>query len=380
MHYLDHQHKIERKNQKMILENNFIVEPIGDYLMLTSDKAIQSEELSDLEIGMLTYNDIPGVASFRIEKQNTQVRFLYKKSGKKRLSEWISQYNPSLDDRILLLQKIINIIKDCPRYLLSVNRLAIEPDWIWIGENQEDIAIIYIPLDRVRSKNDIDESFARLFLFIFGSFNQARGLVDNFLSGKRTYMEGEKILENHTINPSTNYEIDQSSSHVQSIIEETSSTQFMDWLKPLFIKNKNKSKPTNITTEIKPNVSDSFVISPKRDLAPTQFLTNAFDTHNIIDFGSLEWENGGVKHFSTLEGTKFIIGRTEDANLTLYENGISRRHAEIEHGCKLTDLGSKNGTFLNGERLIPFKQYAIDNGDRIMFSTIECVFKKLPVS
>ena len=348
--------------------------------MLTTDQPIHSEELSELEIGMLTYNDIPGIASFRIEKQNTQVRFLYKRSGKKRLTEWISHYNPSLEQRITMLQNIINIIKDCPRFLLWDNRLAIDPDWIWIGENQEDLAIIYIPLDRARAKNNINESLARLLVFTFGSVHQGRGLVDKFLSGKRTLAEVAKILEEHNFNPSSYYEIGKSNSHVQPVIEETSSIQFIDWLKPLFIKNKNKAKPTLSATEKKQYDSQLFVISPKHELAPTQFLTNAFESQNIYSIASLEWETTGLKQTVTLSGTRFIIGRAEEANLTLYEDGISRRHAEIEHGCTVTDLGSKNGTFLNGERLIPFKQYAIDNGDRIMFSTIECLFKKLPVS
>ncbi len=364
----------------MISENGFIVEQIGDYLMLKSNQSMQSEEVSELEIGMLTYNDIPGIASFRIEKQNAQVRFLYKRSGKMRLFEWINHYNPSLEQRIKILQKIINIIKDCSRFLLLENRLAIEPDWIWIGENQGDVVILYIPLDRIGSKNDIDESIARLLVFIFGSVHQARGLVEKFLNGNRTLADVVKILEEHNINLSTYYEIGESTSDVKSVMEETSSIQFIDWIKPLFIKNKNKAKPAHSAIVQQPYDSQSSLNSPKHDLAPTQYLTNTLEDHNNSIFASLEWETSGLKQTATLYGTRFVIGRAEEANLTLYEDGISRIHAEIEPGCKLTDLGSKNGTFLNGEMLIPFKQYLINNGDRITFSEFECVFRKITVS
>jgi ABC transport system ATP-binding/permease protein len=48
------------------------------------------------------------------------------------------------------------------------------------------------------------------------------------------------------------------------------------------------------------------------------------------------------------------IGRVPDNDVVLAEDGISRRHAEIRRGAEgweVADLGSKNGTRVNGERL-----------------------------
>jgi len=60
------------------------------------------------------------------------------------------------------------------------------------------------------------------------------------------------------------------------------------------------------------------------------------------------------------------IDLTEDGGL---EKGVSRRHARItrEGGeLFLEDLGSVNGTFLNGKRLTPYLPHLLQSGDEIM--------------
>jgi hypothetical protein len=52
------------------------------------------------------------------------------------------------------------------------------------------------------------------------------------------------------------------------------------------------------------------------------------------------------------------------------EQGISRIHAVIEctaEGIQLSDLGSRNGTFVNRERLAPFNPQLLQDGDNIAF-------------
>lgn len=53
-----------------------------------------------------------------------------------------------------------------------------------------------------------------------------------------------------------------------------------------------------------------------------------------------------------------------------YQMGISRRHAvirKLERGYELTDLGSTNGSWLNNERLNPFKPYPLASGSQLRF-------------
>ncbi len=65
--------------------------------------------------------------------------------------------------------------------------------------------------------------------------------------------------------------------------------------------------------------------------------------------------------------TSTIIGRDADSDVQINDRQVSRQHAEIartRQGYTLRDMGSKNGTFLNGE-LISQEPHLIRNGDEI---------------
>jgi hypothetical protein len=71
-----------------------------------------------------------------------------------------------------------------------------------------------------------------------------------------------------------------------------------------------------------------------------------------------------------LKGDKqIIIGRSSELDMVLVEDMVSRKHAKITiQGEKITieDLGSTNGTFVNGEKV---KSSRIKEGDRILIGT-----------
>ncbi len=67
------------------------------------------------------------------------------------------------------------------------------------------------------------------------------------------------------------------------------------------------------------------------------------------------------------------LGRAADNSLQLPDPSVSRHHALLkadEDGqVRLTDLGSTNGTFVNGERLTPKVPVALNDGDRLRIGT-----------
>jgi NADPH-dependent 2,4-dienoyl-CoA reductase/sulfur reductase-like enzyme len=75
-----------------------------------------------------------------------------------------------------------------------------------------------------------------------------------------------------------------------------------------------------------------------------------------------------------LSPTKVLtIGREPNAALFINHHAVSRRHAEITHanGCfLLRDLGSRNGTFLNDNRLEPHRLHILQLHDQIRIGTV----------
>ncbi len=66
---------------------------------------------------------------------------------------------------------------------------------------------------------------------------------------------------------------------------------------------------------------------------------------------------------------EIIIGRSSDLDMVLVEDMVSRKHAKIETAegaVFIQDLGSTNGTFVNGEKVTRSK---LAEGDRILVGT-----------
>src|SRR5690606_17343999 len=65
-----------------------------------------------------------------------------------------------------------------------------------------------------------------------------------------------------------------------------------------------------------------------------------------------------------------IIGRASECDISLAAAHLSRRHAQIqivEGGLLVKDLGSANGTFINGQRI---NEGRAKKGDEIRFDTL----------
>jgi hypothetical protein len=73
-------------------------------------------------------------------------------------------------------------------------------------------------------------------------------------------------------------------------------------------------------------------------------------TTELVPFFS---DPGGREHM--LEGEAVSIGRAVDSDIVVTSRRVSREHARVERQGRrilLVDLGSTNGTFLNGERVL----------------------------
>jgi len=71
-----------------------------------------------------------------------------------------------------------------------------------------------------------------------------------------------------------------------------------------------------------------------------------------------------------------VIGRSSDCSISLSDPNVSRRHAEVRRigdGYSLVDLGSTNGTEVNGQRI---QETALMNGDVIGVGTTSITFER----
>jgi hypothetical protein len=74
-------------------------------------------------------------------------------------------------------------------------------------------------------------------------------------------------------------------------------------------------------------------------------------------------------------GPSTVVGRGAEAEVQLTDTGVSRRHAELRvftDRVELHDLGSTNGTRVNGQRV---EAATLTDGDRITVGTTDLVFR-----
>ncbi|MBM7615818.1 DUF6382 domain-containing protein [Alkaliphilus hydrothermalis] len=87
---------------------------------------------------------------------------------------------------------------------------------------------------------------------------------------------------------------------------------------------------------------------------------------------------GGIKEKKPINGDLFIVGKLkEQVDYVVPKKTVSRVHAEIRHvdgGYFLKDLNSRNGTYLNGERIQSNIDFLLKDEDRVTFADAEYIF------
>jgi pSer/pThr/pTyr-binding forkhead associated (FHA) protein len=88
-------------------------------------------------------------------------------------------------------------------------------------------------------------------------------------------------------------------------------------------------------------------------------------------------EEGQVKERISIGSSPVTIGRSSNNDIVVSDSNVSRKHAELRDDGGLwilTDLGSTNGTLVNGR---PATQQQLEDDDRLTFGSTNLVFRTL---
>ena len=94
----------------------------------------------------------------------------------------------------------------------------------------------------------------------------------------------------------------------------------------------------------------------------------------------LEYE-GNVIRTVALTFEQLTVGRAPDNDLSLQHPAISRRHLELRltpDGLMLTDLGSVNGTYIDGTRVLPHRPMRLERGQELRVGPFIFVARRSP--
>jgi two-component system cell cycle response regulator len=114
--------------------------------------------------------------------------------------------------------------------------------------------------------------------------------------------------------------------------------------------------------------------SPFRKDGPMGDSASAASAYMIVVSGSVPGTMLPLKERGT------TLGRSSECEFQIDDITVSRRHAVVAVGpegiARITDLGSANGTFVNGEAIPQRRVIALEDGDRVQLGA-KVVFKMM---
>lgn len=155
-------------------------------------------------------------------------------------------------------------------------------------------------------------------------------------------------------------------------VPETASerTEAADWKPFVFSRQANKE---NANTTL---LQDATVLLRPDAGQPGESGTERADFRHLP---MLEINKGGAAERIPLVGETFLVGRERGAVDYADETaGVSKLHLEIAKDRSdyfAKDLGSKNGTLRNNEPMVPYKRYALSDGDTLQIVNTRFVFR-----
>jgi hypothetical protein len=126
--------------------------------------------------------------------------------------------------------------------------------------------------------------------------------------------------------------------------------------------------------EVAPVQQPAFDAAPPYAPSPYDQQPGGYPPHGGHNGRNVGLVSGDGRTYPLQMGST-VIGRGDQANLRLPDVGISRRHARLDYDGSqvvLTDLGSTNGTMVNGQRV---SAVALNPGDMIQLGTTTLTFR-----
>ena len=223
---------------------------------------------------------------------------------------------------ILFLNQLIELKKICVEYRLEFEKIDFSSDTARLDDAQKCFIWRYIPVNHAYVPGNLCDLLRQIIIE-----SEALSRVFHIADLKEASMTPE---------------------HLVGVIEQLSKPSKAFSMRSLFSKNK-ETHVTRHSPQSKKTMHTNHYPMLINKANPTESY-KLFFTHNTI-------------------------GRAEDSNIHIDDASISRRHATIyKEGVRhyIKDLGSTNGTWLSGHKVITEKE--VENGETIQLGDKEFIF------
>lgn len=369
----------------VMFESKIINDINGTYLIISSDEHM----LSPYELKMFDYNDIKGFLPITMSRVNNNIKFHYKIMNYENLTKSFYNKTFNISDIKNIFQAITALGQRASEFLLNPDSILLNPEYIFV--RNKEYLFCYLPIQNQSFQRGIRELMEYILerldhsdqdnaLLAYGLYQKVlknnftmEMLMEEFFKNPQTDVkpviitpdeietkstleiaakEQEKIKPpNQHLSDIAQLEAELSGLNREDKKEKFSLHKFFGEKKKIFFSGKvSSSKKQNKT----------LILAEKTNYGSTQLLTGK----------SLKNQSGG-KDILLVNFPIEVGNSSGDAKCVIDNQTVSRKHALLTFECGIyyvEDLGSTNGTFVNGSRIPSYEPIQIKEGDEISFA------------
>lgn len=404
-------------------------------LMIIRDSNIV---INDYRINMIMRNKISGLLEMYIGCVNGESELSYIISSRQSVRDLFPRNKIKYEDVKILIEGIISLGKELREYLLDINSILLDLDFIYFDVDTKKVYFCYYP----NNENSFENSFRKMLQDIvvlvehndykaveltygimemcskmnfslyqieqyisvtlervkytvpdtepdinayenqddtysdygISNINDIEGEKDKYKNEKFNYLNEQINTRDEIksiVGEEANYSIDNKHSDNNSLFGK-----FTKFLNTRNFKDTKVIKKEICVRENEPVCDEEPVMKYEDENVSegeTVLISDIIKDKKRKLFSLCDYDDIVINEYP------FTIGKTSGkVDEIIKDKSVSRIHVRIDNEAgsfTIEDLNSRNGTFVNGERLNPYDKIEISIGDKITIASLDYIFK-----
>ncbi|SEM91163.1 DUF6382 domain-containing protein [Paenibacillus sp. OK076] len=149
----------------------------GSFMVLEKVEGLRMDELSRVQMGMLSSNQIPRLLPIHIREVDRNVTLQYDISGYKMLPQMLKSGKIKLRVLYGLLFQLADTFTECRQYMLDSRKLQIQEEYIFINGSLElgELGLVYIPIVDAIESDPTPQQFRELVIRLMAHVQELQG-------------------------------------------------------------------------------------------------------------------------------------------------------------------------------------------------------------
>ncbi|GAS80228.1 DUF6382 domain-containing protein [Paenibacillus amylolyticus] len=149
----------------------------GAFMVLEKAEGLRMEELSRVQMGMLSSNQIPRILPVHVREVDRNVTLQYDISGYKMLSQMLKSSKIQLRVLYGLLFQLADAFTECRQYMLEPRKLWIQEEYLFMNGSfeQGELGMVYVPIMDAVEVDSTPQQFRELVIRLMAHVQELQG-------------------------------------------------------------------------------------------------------------------------------------------------------------------------------------------------------------